>query len=1000
MRALSVSLNLFACLLSITLLITACGGSNDNSTPETTDPPPVENDNDDADPVEFDSSILKVSNVSTMADPGKPTIVFNQAGDGISVWEVSSAGVWLYYALYDRASDRWSQPQQLAAIETDYWSYEVQVVSSDRGFAVAWEGRDYNLFVGLFHDGEWKISEISAHDNDSVGQFRLASNGAGYLITWTHQSNTGVYASLSHDAVNWSANNLLYQTDGSGYTVLDAAISNGAGYLVSFFKSNQYQILTRLYDGTVWQDTEQLIDIPIDPSMTRLSSNGQGYSLVWSDYGEQSTRIWNRTYTATSGWGASRMIASYDSQLGDLIYVWQFESDGKGYCVSVEHNHRVITAIVDPLGNGNWGSSVEVFSTGSDEREIRKHSLVPGGDGYAVFLSEKASEAGSLEKQTLHYHGRVYRDGNWSVDDSTSIPVVVYDVYDSPYMNASIPIDGAGANGEYAVALIQQESGSDRLAAYQYSYDSAWTEMEQLENDPVVVNYPVVVANPASGVSVVWSQVDDSGESLSTYSNRLHEQQWSGRQMIYQGNDLLGSSFDTQLIAGANGETLAIWSQDRNGDRALMANIMLDGVWGEPSVLADRISQAPPVVAKSNHGYVAVWEEKHHEQSYSLKAISFDGENWSEPTLLHTSPNRISAAMASNGTDFQVVYMDVVYSPYSVNFLARLFDGHTWHESVTIAEGVYSESKYPQIASNGSTFRVVWMQGDLEDMNIYSSEFDGEIWGARQTVSAVQEQLVDSWTFSRYYLNLPVIASNGNGYGVFWFDGTNVKASLYTDQWSEPELLGRVDVLNYYDEGPIVTSNGSGYAVAWFTQTEPDVGVDYSALYANIYDGSSWRGAANLSGSVSTLLHLLDFDEAEKIVSVSGDRYGIVWGTRYDNYMDFAGSVYARIFDRSGWSANRLLNRSWGEIDDYQLAGDGEGFLAAWRQLSVSGQFKLLTNQFDDDGWGVRNIVNESEYDKYDLNLIGGERGYQAIWTGAEPGGEPWVRIPWSTSAL
>jgi hypothetical protein len=292
------------------------------------------------------------------------------------------------------------------------------------------------------------------------------------------------------------------------------------------------------------------------------------------------------------------------------------------------------------------------------------------------------------------------------------------------------------------------------------------------------------------------------------------------------------------------------------------------------------------------------------------------------------------------------------------------------------------------------------MQGDLEDMNIYSSEFDGEIWGARQTVSAVQEQLVDSWTFSRYYLNLPVIASNGNGYGVFWFDGTNVKASLYTDQWSEPELLGRVDVLNYYDEGPIVTSNGSGYAVAWFTQTEPDVGVDYSALYANIYDGSSWSGAANLSGSVSTLLHLLDFDEAEKIVSVSGDRYGIVWGTRYDNYMDFAGSVYARIFDRSGWSANRLLNRSWGEIDDYQLAGDGEGFLAAWRQLSVSGQFKLLTNQFDDDGWGVRNIVNESEYDKYDLNLIGGERGYQAIWTGAEPGGEPWVRIPWSTSAL
>jgi hypothetical protein len=75
----------------ILLMLCSCGGS-DNSD-ESSDPiPDNQTDGNSTEPQNQDPSILKVSDLRTAANPYAPHTVFNSAGDGLSVWAVTSEG--------------------------------------------------------------------------------------------------------------------------------------------------------------------------------------------------------------------------------------------------------------------------------------------------------------------------------------------------------------------------------------------------------------------------------------------------------------------------------------------------------------------------------------------------------------------------------------------------------------------------------------------------------------------------------------------------------------------------------------------------------------------------------------------------------------------------------------------------------------------------------------------------------------------------------------------
>jgi hypothetical protein len=1008
-------------LLILIILLPACGGSSNDSTPsnpDTTNPTdgdnnntgdtnePGDGDEPGDDPLQQDPSILKVSDIRTQATPETPITVFNQAGDGIAVWSVTSTGSWLYYSLYDQTSGRWSQAEQLAPVDSNGYPIKPQAVSNGTGFAVAWNDWDYNLFVSLINQGEIHTTQVADSEDYSDWDYRLVTNSQGYLIIWaTGQPSNELYSMVSHNGDSWDETTSLYIPDEPTRLDIGPVSANHTGYAVTFSEYDQPHLLGRVFDGSTWHDTESLLNASDGYAATSnpiLASNGEGYSLVWTGYTEQSATIMNRVYTDSGGWSQNHNVATYNNSDRSLVYANRIVSNGTGYCVSVLTNwQQVVEAIIDTQGDGQWGSATPLKTFDSALRQI---TLVSDGEGYALLSNRHVYLENSYVEGTLYYDASIYRNGAWTTTATPLASIPSSNIEWNPYYDRDTPIATAGLNGDYVIALFQHQDGSDSVNAIRFDSDSGWSEIESLENDPGAATTPVVAANPQGGISVVWHQVDDDRSDLSTYRNQLQNAQWHGKELMFAGDYRLGSSYDPQIITDDNGATLAVWSQDRNGYQALFATIRDGDQWRQPIVLSDAITETPVKMASHASGFAITWEEQASDNSYRLKAIVFDTLAWRESlahstTLIHQSTQQISMALTSNSSDYQLLYVDTVGEAGTKNLIARQYDGASWREPATIAETIYSYSGHPQIATNGSTYRTAWVQRDGESMNIYSSQFDGTSWSQRQTVASDLELIAihDYWYG---YPDVARVTSNGEGYGIFWFDGGRAKSRFYSgDSWLPSEDIGTISVAEGFacckkGEAPRVVSNGTGYVAVWRSTSETK-----SALYANIYDGTAWRGAANLNISQSSEI-LFDMAGHSNQLVVSGDQYGVVWGSPYYLNETAAGSTYARIYDGSEWIDATPLNRNMAEITHFQLAGDDEGFLAAWLQQSIDGQIKLITKRYNGSHWDYREIVDDNNLNKYDLSLLGSTNGYQAIWTSAEQGHDPWVRVPWVKSGL
>jgi hypothetical protein len=559
----------------------------------------------------------------------------------------------------------------------------------------------------------------------------------------------------------------------------------------------------------------------------------------------------------------------------------------------------------------------------------------------------------------------------------------------------STPITFIGRNGEYILALKQKVDGAYRITTIQHENTDGWSEIDVFENDSGFVTNPAIAANPQEGISIIWHQFGDNGSDIATYRNQRLNKQWQGKQLLSEGNYWLGSSYDTNLIAANDGSTLAVWSQDRSGYQALFANIRVGDQWQQAVMLSHSITETPPQIATNGTGFTITWEEQASDESYRLKALSFNVDDWSESvvqgtSLLHQSiePNRM--ALASNGDSYMLLYVDYIRYGWS-NLRACLFDGASWSEPATITEqSGLRDHKYLQIVSNGSSYLSAWLQEGAGDVTINSSEFDGVSWNSKQ---AVPDALTpDVWSG---FTDFPQLGSNGTDYAIFWFDRGKVNGSFYTDDWSEAVTIGNIEP-QYMGNGraPAVVSNGNGYAIAWVWKNS-----SRSTLLANIYDGTAWRGVEDLSQTSDGYVEF-DMTDSSNLIKASDEKYAVIWGHSSD-YFELANQIYARVFDGTNWSDSSLLSVN-SEVDDFQLASDSEGFLVAWLQDndSYADQKKIFKSSFSGSEWSSGEVVDENSLSKYDLTLLGGVNGYQAIWTRAELGGDLWVRMPWAISGL
>jgi hypothetical protein len=1023
----------------IALILQACGGSDQND-PQTDDNTTDQN-----------RSILKVSDVHTLADLKTPVSLYNNTGDGIAIWTVSGfghsdssfGGAWLYYSLYDNASKNWSQAQRLA--DVDGYGLSLRLVTNGKGFAALWSDSDDYLHVSVFDGSEWTATHGASDENTriiqqqftsntgSIGGYKivsnksgygitweeseslhvslfdgsdwtttqlaeasnpdakLTSNGEGYLIVWHQPQTDELYASASQDGTTWDEAVLLNQSPlENGYFKV---VSNGSGYLV-LWKDEDYLVQGILHNGSSWHDHEALISANNDTGEIHYASNGQGYSLVW----DEGATILSRTYTTSGGWNQIGEIFSHNN--GDPAdfsptSVIDLISNGSGYCVlfyAYENPGWANYAAVNSLGDENWGTATLLSQY--EDRLNHSESLVSDGESYAVawkYYNGPFTIGEYPEEYTTDYYASVYQDATWN---TTNEPINV--------INGSTSFDVVGHNGDYLITLNKTIDGVERLSATLYDNTNGWNESQTLEGDFGLTPTPSITVNPSSGISLLWHQFNDSGTDISTFSNQWDGDQWLGQSLACEGDYLLGSSRAPQLIATDNGQTLAIWSQYSAGRMTLFGNIRSSVGWSQPIAFTYSLSPVkPPQIATNGTGFAVAWQEL-NDDLYTTKAIAFQVEEWDESLIGRVkefAQNTVSATLTSNGRDYMLLY-GTIESLSSTFLVAHRYNGTDWlEEPMVLTEDSKSLATYPQITSNGETYLAAWFeQGDTyTEIDLVTSEFDGEAWDHNQRITSVLDV---TKVMNTRWSDFPQLASNGEDYAVFWIDDDKIKCSFYTDSWSTTEEVGNISFASGVGWGDretlSVVSNGEGYAIAWHSSEISS----QSAVFANIYDGSSWSGATNLSMSTTSTV-MFEMVNNSRLIKSSGDKYAILWGHRVEEFSNDADAVYVKVFDGSEWSTTTRLSSIPSINIKFQLASDGTGgFLAAWLAGNDSGDLEILTKTFNGNDWEDSESVVENDFRKYDLSLLDGVNGYQAIWTQAEPGGDPQVRIPWAMSGL
>ncbi|MEN8132361.1 MAG: hypothetical protein ABFS45_19720, partial [Pseudomonadota bacterium] len=430
----------------------------------------------------------------------------------------------------------------------------------------------------------------------------------------------------------------------------------------------------------------------------------------------------------------------------------------------------------------------------------------------------------------------------------------------------------------------------------------------------------------------------------------------------------------------------------RNGKNALYANIQQSGDWSSPRLLEDANTYVKPQITTDGSGFAVLWQASDEPSftslypTYSAYVQVYDGVNWGPVeslgvTGLNGFSAITSASLASSGEGYVLVYRRYDDSTHSERVLARYFDGISWRPSIQLDESLLDPFGFTQTVCNGSSCLSIWSNYDGNGVEVYASEFTG--------TSGNTPQLLASDDYS-WGMDIPRLATNGESYLVVWLQGESVIGRIHAGDWGAPTLIGD-RVLNawYRPDIPSVASNGIGYAVAWTAYDDIR-----TLIKVNVFDGREW---GNVTDIYADEVYLLSFDPlgSNDKLAAMGDGYALLWGA-YDGTTTELRDLYSSVHDGRDWLTPRILDSGQGRIVDFQLAGNGEGALAAWLQDNGSGSYDLLTNRYLDGAWTVEAVQNVNSRSAFDLDLTGDWDGYRLIWTQAEPDGDDSVRFPWA----
>ncbi|MHA7630440.1 Ig-like domain-containing protein [Corallococcus sp. M7] len=429
---------------------------------------------------------------------------------------------------------------------------------------------------------------------------------------------------------------------------------------------------------------------------------------------------------------------------------------------------------------------------------------------------------------------------------------------------------------------------------------------------------PAVASNGESSL-VVWQDFREN--TTKVYGARVSK---DGEVLDPWGIGISrdSGSANAPRVASAGGGYLVVWQASTPaGTRVMTARVDRDGGLPDaaPSLIIDAHSFAPSVTSNGTVYFVA-WSSSSGLRGTRVSSTGAIQDPAGLP--LATSPREPNnAAVASNGTDFLVVWEDARYNGVGGIHGVRVSSAGTVldPQGLVLASGSRTQWE-PSVASNGTDYLVVWRDDS-------SPQGGDNLFGTRVTGTGT---VLDAPAFAVSTANgdqsMPAVGSDGADYLVVWSDNRSGSDALFgarvtqtgTVLEGDGQFLARG---SSFDTEPAVAFNGTDYLVAW--------GLD-----SDIHGMRVTRGGAVLDAG-SVVLSTSASTQTAPAVASNGTDYLVVWSDSGHGGGSIVGvrvNALGEVLDPSGLVFAMGADRWFGTST--AVASNGTDYLVVWREGS------------------------------------------------------------------
>lgn len=410
--------------------------------------------------------------------------------------------------------------------------------------------------------------------------------------------NTSASSSLTATDKGWSVSSPIIE--GSGDTERPVLASDGSGNVVAVWSTTQKDIQSSSYNFQTGWATPVLLGATkrtvYSTHHVSMSKNGNAIAIWIQNITGAGFRIFTSQYVKSKGWSKGMAIDNGEGNVDDPFIATN--ANGNAIAVWVQSLGKMshVWSNQYDVGKG-WGTARQI-ETNDGRPSFPKASLDINGNAVIVWRndSKKAGTHASI------WANRFSSDKGWE----TATPI------DNKTGHAYLPNILIDEKGDATAIWVQFNRKFDAIFANQRTVGRGWGNAKQIEHNPVSISTedphprPYIAMDNKGNPNVIWYQCDENGGG-SIWTNRfVSDTGWSEATLI--SNSFIDGPAEPQIAFDAEGNTIAVWEQQRHGIWSVRYNSS-SGWQQAVQISPDKLSLFPQIVINPSGNAIVVWEE-------------------------------------------------------------------------------------------------------------------------------------------------------------------------------------------------------------------------------------------------------------------------------------------------------------------------------------------------------------------------------------------------------